>query len=93
MVTSLHIELNRRKSVTPRLVPLEHGPRDPWAERPAPATPAPHIVAAVVAHTGCASIYDLPTLRAAYTAARNPDERRAIEAAARVLLDRDGVPA
>ena len=86
-------ELNRRRAATPRLHPLAHGPRDPWAEQPRPSTPAPHIVAAVVAHTGCASIYDLPTLRAAYTAARNPDERRAIEAAARVLLDREAVPA
>ncbi|MEX3527588.1 hypothetical protein [Corynebacterium xerosis] len=86
-------ELNRRRAATPRLHPLANGARDPWAERPAPPAPAPHIVAAVVAHTGCASIYDLPTLRAAYTAARNPDERRAIEAAARVLLDREAVPA
>ena len=49
--------------------------------------------AAVIGTTGCGSIYDLDTLRAAYTAARNPDERRAIEAAARAQLHRDGVPA
>lgn len=92
-MSMLQEQLASRKRAAPRLHPLSHGKRDPWAEQPRPATPAPHIVAAVVAHTGCASIYDLPTLRAAYTAARNPDERRAIEAAARVLLDRDGVPA
>ena len=90
---TLQDQLRARKRATPRLHPLEHGQRDPWAEQPAPPSPAPHIVAAVVAHTGCGSVYDLDTLRAAYTAARNPDERRAIEAAARVLLDRDGVPA
>lgn len=92
-MTSLQIELNRRKSVTPRLVPLEHGPRDPWAERSAPATPAPHIVAAVVGATGCGSVYDLDTLRAAYLATDDPHERAAIEAAARAQLHRDGVPA
>ena len=86
-------ELNRRRAAAPRLHPLEHGQRDPWAERPAPPSPAPHIVAAVVAHTGCASIYDLPTLRAAYLATDDPHERAAIEAAARARLDREAVPA
>lgn len=86
-------ELNRRRAATPRLVPLDHGPRDPWAERPAPPAPAPHIVAAVVAHTGCGSFYDLNTLRAAYLATDDPHERAAIEAAARARLDREAVPA
>ena len=92
-MTSLQIELNRRKRAAPRLVPIGHGQRDPWAEQPRPATPAAHIVAAVVAHTGCASIYDLPTLRAAYLATNDPHARAAIEHAARAHLDRDGVPA
>ena len=86
-------ELNRRRAAAPRLHPLENGVRDPWAERPAPSTPAPHIAAAVVGATGCGSVYDLDTLRAAYLATDDPHERAAIEAAARVLLDREAVPA
>ena len=49
--------------------------------------------AAVVGATGCGSVYDLDTLRAAYLATDDPHERAAIEAAARVLLDREAVPA
>lgn len=86
-------ELNRRRAATPRLHPLAHGARDPWAERPAPPAPAPHIVAAVVGATGCGSVYDLNTLRAAYMATDDPHERAAIEAAARARLDREAVPA
>ena len=86
-------ELRRRRNAAPRLHPLDNGVRDPWAEQPRPSTPAPHIVTAVVAHTGCAWIYDLPTLRAAYLATDDPHERAAIEAAARAQLHRDGVPA
>lgn len=92
-MSTLHEQLRARKRATPRLVPLARGQRDPWAERPAPPSPAPHIVAAVVAHTGCASIYDLPTLRAAYLATNDPHARAAIEHAARAQLHRDGVPA
>ena len=90
---TLQDQLRLRKRATPRLVPLDHGPRDPWAERPAPPSPAPHIVAAVVGATGCGSIYDLPTLRAAYLATDDPHERAAIDAAARARLDRESVPA
>lgn len=86
-------ELNRRRAATPRLHPLDHGPRDPWAEQPRPSTPAPHIVAAVVGATGCGSVYDLNTLRAAYLATDDPHERAALEAAARARLDREAVPA
>ena len=92
-MSMLQEQLASRKRAAPRLVPLDHGPRDPWAEQPRPSTPAPHIVAAVVAHTGCASIYDLPTLRAAYLATDDPHARAAIEHAARAQLHRDGVPA
>lgn len=92
-MTSLQIELNRRRSATPRLCPLAHGPRDPWAERSAPPHPAPHIIAAVIGTTGCGSIYDLDTLRAAYLATADPHERAAIDTAARALIERDEVPA
>lgn len=92
-MSTLYEQLRARKRATPRLHPLDHGPRDPWAERPAPPAPAPHIVAAVVGATGCGSIYNLDTLRAAYLATDDPHERAAIEAAARAHLDREAVPA
>ena len=85
-------ELNRRRAAAPRLHPLDHGQRDPWAEQPRPSTPAAHVVAAVVGATGCGSIYDLDTLRAAYLATTDPHERAAIDAAARLHLDREAVP-
>lgn len=85
-------ELRRRRNAAPRLHPLDNGVRDPWAEQPRPATPAPHIAAAVVGATGCGSVYNLDTLRAAYLATDDPHERAAIEAAARAQLHRDGVP-
>ena len=90
---TLQDQLRLRKRATPRLVPLDHGPRDPWAERPAPPSPAPHIVAAVVGATGCGSIYDLDQLREAWLATTDPHERAAIDAAARARLDREAVPA
>lgn len=92
-MSMLQEQLASRKRAAPRLVPLDHGTRDPWAERPAPPSPAPHIIAAVIGATGCGSIYDLDALRAAYLATDDPHERAAIEAAARAQLHRDGVPA
>ncbi|WJZ00493.1 hypothetical protein CHAN_09445 [Corynebacterium hansenii] len=92
-MTTLQIELDRRRRAAPRLEPLGHGPRDPWAEQPPPPPPAPQIIAAVIGATGCGSIYDLDTLRAAYMATTDPHERAAIDAAARALIYRDEVPA
>lgn len=92
-MSTLYEQLRLRKRATPRLVPLDHGPRDPWAERPAPPSPAPHIVAAVVGATGCGSIYDLDQLREAWLATTDPNERAAVAAAARARLDRESVPA
>lgn len=92
-MSMLQEQLASRKRAAPRLHPLSHGKRDPWAEQPRPATPAPHIVAAVVGATGCGSVYDLDALRAAYLATDDPHERAAIEAAAHAQLHRDGVPA
>lgn len=90
-MTSLQTELQRRKNATLRMAPLGHGPRDPWAERPIPG-PAPAVVAAVIGAIGCGSVYDLDTLRAAYMATADDYERAAIEAAARIRLQRDEVP-
>lgn len=92
-MSTLEEQLRARKRATPRLCPLSHGARDPWAERPAPPHPAPHIIAAVIGTTGCGSIYDLDTLRAAYMATADPHERAAIDTAARALIERDEVPA
>lgn len=91
-MNSLQIELQRRRHAAPRLQPLDHGPRDPWAERAAPPIPAPNIIAAVIGATGCGEIYPLDALRAAYLATADPNERNAITAAARVIQQRDAVP-
>ena len=91
---SLVQELRRRRNAALRLHPLDSGVRDPWGEAPPPQSPTdPRVIAAVVLATGGPAHYDLDALRAAYMATDDPDERRAIDAAARVQLHRDGVPA
>ena len=73
-------ELDRRRTAAHRLEPLEHGPVDPWIDRPRPALAPDSLLAAVLtlAPVGLIPLAPIDDFRAAWRLAETDAERAAI---------------
>ena len=85
--------LDRRRAITKRLTPLEHGPVDPWADRPRPVLAAASLAAAAgILPPAALALAGVDALRAAWPHCADAHERDRVAAAARIAMAAQAAP-